>query len=446
MSRPIRLRVAGAAAGWVLGLGAAGVAAFGAPLAGQEGTASAPPDRSFVRATLQAELRTRAEGWSDFGFVDEQDDSFVLGRLLVATDVRVGRYFRAFIRARSAVSTDRDLPGGRRRIDADDLDLQDAFLDIIFPLADQATLTLRGGRQGLLFGKQRLVSPLDWANTQRTFDGVSAILSTGSLKFHGFWTRPVTVRKKKFNESSGRTEFFGLYATDSLRAAAIGVDAYWLFVDRDSAAVNGTRGHERRHTIGARVGGSPRSTGLFFDAETAYQFGSLGGENISAFMLTTEVGVGFALPAKPRLRAGFDFATGDGSPGGSAGTFDQLFPLVHAFLGFADVAGRRNVVDLRAGTDVRPTGRLSLGLTAHHLRRARAADALYSVGGAVVRLPQAGTSTALGNELDLTARYRLGPYLSGLFGYSHFFTGRFIEESGPHRDLDFFYLSLTARR
>ena len=32
-----------------------------------------------------------------------------------------------------------------------------------------ATVTLRGGRQDLLFGAQRLIGPLDWSNTRRTF-------------------------------------------------------------------------------------------------------------------------------------------------------------------------------------------------------------------------------------------------------------------------------------
>jgi hypothetical protein len=28
-------------------------------------------------------------------------------------------------------------------------------------------------------------------------------------------------------------------------------------------------------------------------------------------------------------------------------------------------------------------------------------------------------------------------------GYSHFFAGTFIDQTGPHQDIDFFYMALT---
>ncbi len=47
---------------------------------------------------------------------------------------------------------------------------------------------------------------------------------------------------------------------------------------------------------------------------------------------------------KPRIGAGFDWASGDRNPtDGTVETFDRLFPLGHKYLGFMDFFGRQNI-------------------------------------------------------------------------------------------------------
>ena len=48
----------------------------------------------------------------------------------------------------------------------------------------------------------------------------------------------------------------------------------------------------------------------------------------------------------------------------------------------------------------------------------------------------------MGIELDLTARYQIDVHLVGLVGYSRFFSGSFIRNSGSARDVDFLYAQL----
>ncbi len=405
--------------------------------------AQAPSGEGGVGATVGGQLRLRSETWSNFGFAEPNDDTFILARLLLTADVRAGTYLRGFVRVRSALSTDRSLPGGRRGLDADDLDLQDAFLDLIVPVSSNATLTARAGRQGLLFGKQRLISPLAWANTERTFDGASAILTTGDWVLHGFWAQPVPIRKTEFNKSDTGRDIFGLYVTDSLPDAPLGIDLYWLGVVRDGTQINGTAGREERHTVGARLGGAIAGSGFSYDVEAAYQFGDVGDESISAFMVATQLAYALDLAGAPRLRAGLDFASGDDADGGSVGTFNQLFPLGHAYLGFADVVGRQNIVAASGGLDLRPADRLDVKLTAHHFRRADAGDGLYNAGGGLSRAPSPGASIAVGNELDLTVGYRFDQHVSALLGWSRFFAGGFIEDTGPAEDANFLYTSVS---
>ena len=155
--------------------------------------------------------------------------------------------------------------------------------------------------------------------------------------------------------------------------------------------------------------------------------------------------LGYRLPdvwGSPRLHVGFDYASGDEAAGGDVQTFNQLFPLGHAYLGYIDIVGRQNILDVNSGVSFSPIDRASVGLTGHLLWRAEDTDALYNAGGGVVRAGGLGEDNEVGAELDLTLKYKFDSHLTGLFGYSHFFAGDFIEESGTSDDIDFVYAQL----
>ena len=71
--------------------------------------------------------------------------------------------------------------------------------------------------------------------------------------------------------------------------------------------------------------------------------------------------------------------------------------------------------------------------------QAEDADALYNAGGGLVRAGGLGVEDDVGAELDLTIKYKFDRHLTGLLGYSHFFAGDFIEESGTSDDIGFVY-------
>jgi len=404
-------------------------------------------DDGSIWLSIGGQTRLRFESWNNFGFLDGpgRDDDFLLTRILLNADLHIGERVRVFIEGKSAMSTDNDDPVGNRTLEVDELDLQNAYLDLILPLQGDSTLTLRGGRQELLFGKQRLVSPLDWANSRRTFDGFSAILAVENLTLTGFWTRTVPVQKYDFNDSDANSDFFGLYATTLCPVTGLKVDLYYLGLDRDADAVpgggfNGTPGNERRHTVGARFYGKIGETGLDVDVESAYQFGTVGSADISAWMFASEVGYTFkGCPTAPRLHLGFDYASGDRSPGGDVQTFNQLFPLGHAYLGWADVIGRQNIIDISPGLTFKPIDKLTARAVGHLFWRADADDALYNAGSGVVRSGLLSDEREVGAELDLLLTYKFNTHLEASVGYSRFFAGDFIKESGAHDDIDFFY-------
>ncbi len=384
--------------------------------------------------SIGGQLRERVEAWSGFAFGDDNDDVFDLHRIFLHGDLHVGPNVRVFAEFINALSTDRDLPGGHRGLDVDSADLLNAFVDFNLPM-DNGSLTLRIGRQEFLFGKQRLISPLPWSNTMRRWDAISGILVTGNWKVHAFASKFVPVDKYGFNEADDSNKLFGVYGTFNKS-----LDVYYLGRDLDAK-------DSKRHTLGLRFFGKTKSTPFDYDMEFAYQFGDVGASDIKAFMIGSQFGYTLKESQwKPRLWLGFDYGSGDGDPNDAeVETFDQLFPLGHAYLGYIDIVGRQNIVDFSQGVDFKPTKKIGLKLANHFLWRAENSDAFYNAGGGVVRSGTAGNDKAIGSEFDLTATYSLNSHTSFLFGFSHFFAGDFIEESGASSDTNFFYSQVLFR-
>jgi len=395
--------------------------------------------------SLGGQVRERLEVWDGFNFGapagTDTDDLLLLSRMLAHADLHVGEHVRMFVQGKSSLSTKTNLASRNRKLDIDRIDLQNGFLELDFPLGD-ASLRLRGGREDLLFGRQRLVSPLDWSNTLRSWDGVTSQVRIGRWTTNGFWTKPVRIQKNSFNAQAN--QFYGLYATGSGLLGMSGLDLYWMGLSRDGITFNGTTGHEDRHTLGTRAWGNVGDSPVYYDGEFAFQVGEVGGADVFAFMFSGLVGAPVDFGAvHPKLEVGFDYASGDDEAGnGSVQTFNQLFPLGHAYLGYIDTIGRQNVIATHGTVSHRLFYEITGQLDLHYFWRADKNDALYNAGGGVVRAGNLGSSRDVGAELDTTLKRAFGLHTQVLFGYSHFFPGHFIDQSGPNDHIDFVYLSV----
>ena len=393
-------------------------------------------------------VRARLESFNNFNFGLRppgvgQDDVFVLTRALLHGDLHIGERNRVFVEVKTAQATERDLaPGERRAIDVDSFDLQQGYWDHTVPLEGDGDLVIRLGRQGLLYGRQRLVSPLPWGNTLRAWDGASAIYTCGSSVSTSFITQFAPVDISDFNEPDEDNSFYGLYSTHKWSKNLSG-DIYGLVIDRDSRNFNGSVGAEERYTVGGRLNGKLASTDIQYDVEGAYQFGRVGTSDVSAYMLAAEVTYQPAdVPLSPRFRFGLDVASGDSRADGNVGTFNQLFPLGHAYLGLIDVVGRQNVADFSTGFSFKPHSRVTAKLDAHHFQLMDNDDALYNPGGGIVIGGGTSDSRSVGSEIELNVNFEVSQHSTATTGYSHFFRSSVVEDGGGDRDIDFFYVSL----
>lgn len=388
------------------------------------------------------QVRLRYEHFENFGFSDAAaaDDGWLLTRLRLHANLEIGRHLRFFAEGIYADQDHREL--GPRPIDENHGDLLNLFGEVRGS-AGGTKVGLRVGRQELLFGRQRLVGPVDWSNTRRTFEGALAYARGQGWKLDAFFVEPVVVDIEDFDESSA-VDFTGLYYTNT-RCKGTTYEAYGFYYNNEAKAFFGVTGEDERFTIGGAARGPIAGGPLDYDVEAAVQFGTFEGGDIAAWMATAELGwTPCNVCWKPRLALGLDYASGDDDgPGGDQGTFHQLFPTGHLWFGWIDVVGRQNLAAGRLTLSAKPWDKITVRGDLHAFWRAQEEDALYNAAGAVQRAPGGSDELYVGSELDLVVTWAAQRHLVFEGGYGHFFAGDFLEETGPSEDIDFLYLSAT---
>ncbi len=399
------------------------------------------------RLSIGGEFRFRWESETNksFGVLDPTTDSFFLQRYLLHADFKYRDSFRVFVQGAAMFEDDRNLP--RRGIDSNHWDLQQLFADLKIG-GDDLPLTLRVGRQELQYGNERLVSPFEWGNIRRRFDGVKLFATGDTWDVDVWWVRPVPVQRHQHDRYDEDFDFWGAYATYK-GMENHGLDLYLLVVDDDGVPMNPNLkvGDRDIYTLGFRFWGNDGPWD--YETELAGQWGNWAGDTVQAWSWAVDGGYTFSeYECIPRIGAGFDMATGDDDPFDSTvGTFDQLFPLSHKYFGFLDLIGRKNInaFNLNVSAWAVPE-KVRATATYHAFWLNTEDDALYNAGGAATRRDFTGHSgREVGQELDLTVHWKLDAHSALLFGYSHLWDGGFIIDTGPSEDADLFYIQYAYK-
>ena len=389
--------------------------------------------------TLGGSSRARAEAdWNKtLGASPHENDT--LGRLRGFVDLDIGhaRDFRWFAEIRAADTCGSSRP--KPALFQDAIDMNDFFLEGTFASATKHPVAVRAGRQELLFGQEKLVSPLDWSGTHRTFDGLSVIASTPRTKTTVFVTHPVAHQPHEIDKAISNVDFFGVNASLRLEPGQL-LETY-AFGKYDNnhayAAEDGaTMGSLRCRTYGAHYQLDVKS-GWSLDTEWALQDGSVSTDSIRAFIGSVTGGHQWAKsPWKPKISLGLDEASGDSNPAdGTRGTFDQLFPLSHRYFGHMDLVARQNVKAARVQVETFPRKGLKWETQLHGFRLASNRDALYDATGKVVRRDATGASGGdVAVEIDSIVTFAWKTHHWVGFEVCHWWSGDFISATGSGKD------------
>ena len=254
-------------------------------------------------------------------------------------------------------------------------------------------------------------------------------------------TRPVNVDPEEFNKSDAASLFSGLYGSTKLKNHTFA--GYFLVYTKDApvSLATGLSSDFEYLTLGTGYDG--KGAGFDWSSEVALQFGSLGDKTISAYMVALSGGYLFKNHAmKPRIGFNWDIASGDNDPTDSkVSTFHQQFPLGHAYFGWADQVGRRNINALSVQLSAKPSKLVTAKLNWFSFGLVEKKDALYNAGGKATRQDITGASGRhIGTELDALIAIKLNRHASFQLGYAHFKPGEFVKNTGTSEAHNLIYL------
>ena len=436
---------------------------------------------SFWEGRLVFDLEERIRGEirennRDFNSAvrDDNDDSWLLNRFRLGLAVKPVSWLKLYGQTqdvREAFSDRANIPGVRGAEGDDSFDLRQAYI----ALGDvkKFPLLLTVGRQAVSYGDNRLVADSRWGNFGRTFDAVRLRLEEPHYWVEGFAMRPVQIKRHQFDDSDSADNFFGGYfSTDAIPWQT--TDFYVFYRDKDDnqpdldpnnkidpqGTWNGPAA--RFATIGARVKSKADSlSGWDYTAEAVFETGDLyqSDRNSTRYDLTAfaaHVSGGYTarqIGWKPRLGLEYDFASGDRHPNnGNSESFQNLYPSNHDKYGFMDEFGWRNIHDLRLQLNAKPVKKLDLEFDFHAFWLADTHDYWYRTNGISTlrtKTPDGrdvrtiGARSFAGEEIDLTATYELTKNVKFQTGYSHFFAGPYLADTGASSDADFGYFMTT---
>ena len=358
---------------------------------------------------------------------EDTDHDILLSRVRLYSNWKASDCTRVYVEGIFADVTDDNGTYMPRPIDRNFGDFLNAFIDY----APQEGMTIRVGRQELLYGAERLISPLDWANTRRTFQGVKLMTAEGDWKADAFYTHYVPVIPNRLDEPDYKQPFYGVYSTYSGWEKDT-LDLFYI-------------GYDNRHddqpivsdfslsTFGSRLYGG-RDDWLY-EMEGGVQIGRQSGLGLDQDAGYGTAGIGKKYPDHPwtpTVWVYYDYASGN-FPGGDFNRFNQLFPLGHKYFGFIDAVARSNIESPNVLLTMKPHRKWDVLLWYWYFMADSRSDIVPSLGGTPI---QSLSRTHFGDELDFLAKYAIGPRSNVLFGYSHFWRGNKI--LAP-QDADFFY-------
>lgn len=325
--------------------------------------------------------------------------------------------------------------------------LHEAWAEILLTdtVVKNKSLSLKIGRQELVYDDSRLLGNLDWLQQGRRHDAAVLKFDIGSWMLHtggafnqnkenaaGTIYNPVPPGNYTANTNGGSAykslEF--LYAGKKLKNGNV---SFLFLADQFSKFHTDTVDNIPVKTW-EQAAYNRMTTGLYFNeqfnklsvtASGYYQFGTnANGQSLSAGLLSASFQ--YAVSNKFSAGAGADYTTGGGS-GNTSHTFDPLYGTPHKFWGYMDyfyVAngfGNRGLQDYYIKTKLKPGPRLLLTGDVHEFF---SAASLPAEGNAPAPSKQFGTET------DLTAVYTFTKMISFEAGYSHFWNTASLTSAG----------------
>lgn len=410
------------------------------------------PLSNAVEIDAGGSVRLRTESKQDFN-LNDSSQTYWLSQIRVNVNAKINDNNSVFVEFQDARIFDEDIGGipginedARNQPFADPLDIHQFYWTYT-----SGDMSLKVGRQKFNLGDKRLVASLEWVNTARVHDGVRLTYKSKERTYDVFASTLVSVDPNELNDQSTSgnryfdSDFHGVFASDKVLVPEHKLEYWWFYRGNDRGVFD-----DSIHTFGARLVGKRDNWG--WDIQGAWQTGDF--YDVGRAITLDHSAAMVHLSATYKLSGGtfgvgYNWASGDDDPNDNDhGTFDNLYPLNHAYYGYMDLFSLQNIHNLEF-TYVRPKlfgSKAKLRVAWQHFWLDDTNDAWYNAGlrGNTARLNNAianGADSNVGNEIDLTVS---APVLgvSVAAGYSHFIAGDYTDDTGNGSNAHFLFLQL----
>jgi hypothetical protein len=347
-------------------------------------------------------------------------------------------------------------------------------------------VTVKVGRQELVYGDQRLLGAALWLNTPHTFDAIKVRYQDSFFGVDLLGANLAYTRGDHFNRSNSQDTVSGAYFDFPGLMKDNVVEAYFLArnVARGIVTDDWTQvpapfrftAPQDTYTFGYRTKSKPGTLGPWdYGVELMWQIG----DRTAVFPATTvaaakaaprldqnawafvaQGGYTWAATAyKPRVALIVSGASGDhNSTDKDSGTFQNLLPSNHGLYGAMDLSSLQNIVDWRLSATIKPSAKTSLALDLHQQYLETTNDYWYNVAGVPRNTAGAapgsgkgfginpGYSSNLGQEVDIVGGWTVVRGLLLEAGVGHFFRGEYVKQSFSvvgSKDANYFYVQAT---
>jgi len=360
-------------------------------------------------------------------------------------------------------------------------------------LAGVQGLSMKAGRQYVIFGNHSIFGHFDWANTGYSHDGIMFAYQTKAVDSYLGWFRNSESDLGQAAPVGSLASNLGVNAT---AAGANGVpdagrDAdmfifynqiknvpgwlfepyYVLYINQFASGASGVgagspkQGNQIRHHIALRA--EMRKGNWDFIEEFAWQTGRMGDPSavagnaltpnpqqrnltINAYASRTWLGyTWYENRMKPRFAVNLDYASGDNNancnsaaavsgtnPIGkcrTANTFENFFPTNHIHMGYADVIAWKNMVAPQLNFQFRPTERDHFEIWYMNMNLQSSKDCYYRAAqGCYIWSKSNNNKKHIGDEIDFTwTRMFADGKVAFQATYSQIFTGGYMTANMP---------------
>jgi hypothetical protein len=368
-----------------------------APLSAQDGGVPVTATSGIDALTIDGQLRFRADQRDPMTPVANMESvSSQFARLRLGVGAQLDANTSAYLQLQESINSVGD---GQGMSTMGTVHQAYGRMNNLFDMMD-----VQIGRFEMKYGNQRMVSPLDWSNFGRAWDGVRVGHTGQNYSFDAFTTQAVDTQGALL----GTTDegFHGVYFEYDINEQ-FALDLYGFHRRVVPGWADNTYGFLLEGDYGE----------LDWELEYAMQDGDH--FNLSASGTAMALGVNYDLGGGMMVGAGYEYASG---ADGNDDAFVPLYHFGHAYNGHQDLVTWSNLQDIVVRSKFPVNNDWDLHGDIHLLSKAEDNDAVAFGAGAPGATSVAGESE-IGTEIDVYLKGQLAENVDVWTGVSSFSAG-----------------------